>query len=1161
MKLKLSSLAAKPQAVSQPHSKALNLLYSNIQGIENSREQIVNLLNLNYHNISHKWVDIWAQTETWAITPPNKINNYTYLGVNAYRDKKGGRPCSGLGFWVHKHLINKCTLINSPAPHRDIAWLQIMAAITPTYIGLVYSRPNEMANHTAVIESLSKTLPILSQLGRCVIVGDFNANIHEWTGGKPAPPSTYEHELLSLISSHELQVHTNPQQIRENVHWTYEAPHHDNTTNLEWGKSIPDLLISKLKGDYVTGYRVLPHCDIGHSYHKAFTFQITIGPPIQEVDWGIPDRSRAIWNEKTKAKYKGEITQYLLEKRNDIPTSMTSIEEINTAAEIIQITMQKAIKSITPNKIMKRKKCNESERNTTIAELISQKEKILARKRINKGGWDELHRLQRQIVTISREAYTKKCKVWWDKLSESHGKRATKEFWQTAKNLRAEADTTFPECLTDENESIVMGKQAILNHIEEYYKDISECKDKEALDFYRLNPHNTANDTEIPTTGTKRKRKERRDRNPVTMKTVKRAIDSLENGVSPGIDDVTSECLKQAPLELLQLLTKTLSAMWAKGHTPPSWQYAMTKLLHKGAERTKIKNYRPITILTTLLKVWEKVIEREIRSTVDEGGKLSSLQIGTKRGSTQEMALLATNILLEHSRQSHSHVYLAHLDLSKAYNRVRRGILWEDMKKLGVPASAIKAAQSTYSHYKERIHIGNTYSRWYTPRNGLRQGSVLSPILFIVYVNDILCELEATQTGVGGKPYRTPALMYVDDLQLLAASLTELEIQIQIVTNAALRKGLVLAKSKTKLLSNKKPSTLTREILYSNLPMTTETPATSVYLGVVVNPRSSTGGDHITYRLGKAYAALAVMRRRGLRAGAINRAPALHILKAVILPTLLYGLETLQISESEWARLKYHTARMVAETVGLESSLTTPEQSWILAENDILDPKDQTRITRLQLYNKIMTGRANSLTRHLLRCQKNNFFSTLVKEDKTSLPRDIQRKLEETPLTSTARKNIKTTLKMSQRMACLSVRSGVCFPPCVVATQELTQRDYNLYMRERAKIFTNMEAPLPELCTLCRLGEIGDLHHIINKCEFPPTRQNRRRMGSVLDLLIPQLEWNTLTPTEKTATILDPPNDLSAEQLQLLTQEAVIALRIPLAALERSGENTELRSE
>lgn len=153
-----------------------------------------------------------------------------------------------------------------------------------------------------------------------------------------------------------------------------------------------------------------------------------------------------------------------------------------------------------------------------------------------------------------------------------------------------------------------------------------------------------------------------------------------------------------------------------------------------------------------------------------------------------------------------------------------------------------------------------------------------------------------------------------------------------------------------------------------------------------------------------------------------------------------------------------------------------------------------------------MTGRTGSLTQNLIKSRKNNFFMMLIEENKASLPQ-MHTVTRIKPLTSTARKHIKASLELSQRLVILSTTPGMCMPPCAVATQEPTQGDYNLYIRERAKFFTSMENPLPELRSLCGQEEILALHHTINIVPsvsfIYPTRQSRHRMEGGLDLLVP----------------------------------------------------------
>ena len=208
-----------------------------------------------------------------------------------------------------------------------------------------------------------------------------------------------------------------------------------------------------------------------------------------------------------------------------------------------------------------------------------------------------------------------------------------------------------------------------------------------------------------------------------------------------------------------------------------------------------IGNYRPITLLNSLFKTWERLLTTLLSESL-AGSSPPPNQFGSQKGTSAPIALMVLRALFRQARNTGTPVYAAQVDLNKAYNRVNRKLLWAKLMDMDVPIKLIEAIESTYTECKESIRIGANMGDPYTLLMGLRQGSVLSPILFILYTASLLDELNEHELGIPTGHdilHRLNAIMFVDDLFTFSTNLDDLEAQCKIINQWALESGGVVS--------------------------------------------------------------------------------------------------------------------------------------------------------------------------------------------------------------------------------------------------------------------------------------------------------------------------------------------------------------------------------
>ena len=153
--------------------------------------------------------------------------------------------------------------------------------------------------------------------------------------------------------------------------------------------------------------------------------------------------------------------------------------------------------------------------------------------------------------------------------------------------------------------------------------------------------------------------------------------------------------------------------------------------------------------------------------------KLSSsyFQFGLKKGKGCRDALYVIHETVNYMTENSSTVNLCFVDLSKAFDNVNHSVLFMKLLKKGLPNCFIRILQNWYNKCFCCVKWGCAVSRLFPVTQGVRQGGVLSPILFCTYVDDALCKLNDTDHGCCIRGFFINAVMYADDILLMSSSL------------------------------------------------------------------------------------------------------------------------------------------------------------------------------------------------------------------------------------------------------------------------------------------------------------------------------------------------------------------------------------------------------
>ena len=207
-------------------------------------------------------------------------------------------------------------------------------------------------------------------------------------------------------------------------------------------------------------------------------------------------------------------------------------------------------------------------------------------------------------------------------------------------------------------------------------------------------------------------------------------------------------------------------------------------------------NYRPISLASSLSKILERLILIKYAPYLSS----SSLQFGFKAGSSTTLCTGTVKNIISNYIHNGSPVLGCFLDASKAFDLVNHGILFQKLYDRGLSQTVIRFLSSWYLTQQMSVRWGNSLSDSFKVTNGVRQGSVLSPVLFSVYLDGLLEELGNSGVGCHWGCLFAGAICYSDDIVLLAPCPSALRIMLKICDKYAHDHGLSFNADKTQLI-------------------------------------------------------------------------------------------------------------------------------------------------------------------------------------------------------------------------------------------------------------------------------------------------------------------------------------------------------------------------
>uniref|UniRef100_A0A914WDC8 Reverse transcriptase domain-containing protein n=1 Tax=Plectus sambesii TaxID=2011161 RepID=A0A914WDC8_9BILA len=531
----------------------------------------------------------------------------------------------------------------------------------------------------------------------------------------------------------------------------------------------------------------------------------------------------------------------------------------------------------------------------------------------------------KRTVAAARSAHHKRL---YEELETTAG--ANKIYQLANARLRATQDIGQVVQIKDATGQLLRDKAAILQRWKEHYTNV--CNQE-----FPHPPIPTGEATHDPVP-------------LITAAEVMDAIRRMKNGKATGPDDIPAEAWKLLGQPGAEFLAALFNKIIDDGEVPPAWRTSTTIPIWKGkGDVSDCPNYRPIRLLCHSMKIFERVLDRRIRSIVT----ISTNQCGFVKGCGTTDAIHAARLLLEKHREKQKKVHVSFLDLEKAFDRVPHELIWYALRSHGVPEAYVRWVQLLYTDVSSIIRCPAGTSARFPIHVGVHQGSALSPLLFILCMDTATADIQTPHPWT---------LLYADDVMLANEDRIALEQQTQ-EWNARLGDyGMRLNILKTEYLESGDQTDGSISIGSQQLNKVTE----FKYLGSLVSSDGSTIPD-VRLRVNAAW-----MKWRQVTGVLCDRKMPTHlksnVYKTVVRPVALYGSECWPATKKHEAVLNTMEMRMLRWSIGLTRHDRVPNTD-VRRLLGVAPIQEKLREARLRWFGHVMRSKDHSVAKTALNLQ------------------------------------------------------------------------------------------------------------------------------------------------------------------------------------------------
>ena len=636
--------------------------------------------------IQHKF-DVICISETW-LTQAISNDDINLVGYKLFRRDRG-RLGGGVIMYVNDQLPSK---LKTNLLKNDIEsiWIETELSNKKIIIGTFYRPPNqtlnEIDNFLALFqESIDDTL--LDKAESLIITGDFNDRCEKWDENHAQ--SDLSNKLVDILNASNLY-----QIIKEPTRIT------TNTSNLL------DLIITDSPG-YIMDSGTLP--PLANLDHCAVFCKLTIRY-INDTTY-----IRHVWDYKN-ANFQ-ELNLALQVAPWDV--GLQTFDDVNDSADYFSQLLLSTAKEYIPNRNILIRPKDKPWMTKELHKLFRIRNRLFSKfKRNNTPLNEQKYKEARRNAGIARDTAKLNFKIkLGNRLADPN--LSSKDYWHTAKQIfKAKSHTGIPS-LTDNNISYTTsGEKA--NLLNNFFASQQTIPSNIPVLPNLVLETNATLSTVI-----------------ATENEILKILNSLDKKKATGPDGISNTLLKETATSIAKPLTNLANKSFETGKFPNCWKKANISPIYKKNNKEHKENYRPVSLLDNLGKILERIVFKRLYEYCKSNNLLTWRNSGFKElDSTINQLVFISNQIYKALEEGHD-VCIVYLDVSKAFDKIWHDGLIFKLKQIGIKGALLEWIKDYLAGRQQRVVINGQFSEWCIIKAGVPQGSILGPLLFIIFVNNI----------------------------------------------------------------------------------------------------------------------------------------------------------------------------------------------------------------------------------------------------------------------------------------------------------------------------------------------------------------------------------------------------------------------------------------